>query len=240
MPDKPSFDPPEQPDPAFGKIVVVTTDDKARDQLIAELRRQVALWQDDRTIDVMAVPVVVADRPVAAFVLYHRHLGHFRRGDATTLSRLAVLAGGLWGGGAGLQPVADGRARQEIRAAARAALIGSARLSEEEAAGELVRTAAALFDGAAVRPDGDAGKREIEAEAAILFREFVADTAAGQRVIDAERLVEPETAEARRAATVGAIIDMAVRLAGEQDAAEAVACDAAARRVAAAQAGPGR
>ncbi|MBK7923593.1 MAG: GAF domain-containing protein [Gemmatimonadetes bacterium] len=113
--------------------------------------RQVALWQDDRTIDVMAVPVLVADRPVAAFVLYHRHLGHFRRGDATTLSRLAVLAGGLWGGGAGLQPVADGRARQEIRAAARAALIGSARLSEEEAAGELVRTAAALFDGAAVR-----------------------------------------------------------------------------------------
>ena len=81
---------------------------------------------------------------------------------------------------------------------------------------------------------------EIEAEAAILFREFVADAAAGQRVIDAERLAEPETPEARRAATVGAIIDLAVRLAGEQDAAEAVACDAAARRVAAAQAGPGR
>lgn len=113
--------------------------------------RQVALWQDDRTIDVMAAPVVVQDRPVAAFVLYHRHLGHFRRGDATTLSRLATLAGGLWDRGAGRQPVADGRARQEIRAAARAALIGSARFTEEEAAGELVRTAAALFDGAAVR-----------------------------------------------------------------------------------------
>lgn len=113
--------------------------------------RQVALWQDDRTIDVMAVPVVVADRPVAAFVLYHRHLGHFRRGDANTLTRLAALAGGLWDRGAGLQPVADGRARQELRAAARAALIGSARLTEEEAAGELVRTAAALFEGASVR-----------------------------------------------------------------------------------------
>ncbi|MGE6426216.1 replication initiation factor domain-containing protein [Bacillus altitudinis] len=81
---------------------------------------------------------------------------------------------------------------------------------------------------------------EIEAEAAILFREFVADTVAGQRVIDAERLSEPETPEARRAATVGAIIDMAVRLAGEQDVAGAVADDAVARRVAAAQAGPGR
>lgn len=81
---------------------------------------------------------------------------------------------------------------------------------------------------------------QIEAEAAILFREFIADAAAGRRVVETERLAEPETPDERRAATVCAIIDMAVRLAGEQDAAQAVACDAAARREAAAQAGPGR
>lgn len=58
--------------------------------------RQGGLWQDDRTIEVMAAPVTLAERPMAVFLLYHRHLGHFRRADATTLTRVAAVAAGLW------------------------------------------------------------------------------------------------------------------------------------------------
>jgi len=58
--------------------------------------RQAGLWQDDRTIEVMAAPVTLAERPMAVFLLYHRHLGHFRRADATTLTRVAAVAAGLW------------------------------------------------------------------------------------------------------------------------------------------------
>ncbi len=113
--------------------------------------RQGALWQDDRSIDVMAVPVVAGERPVAVFVLYHRHLGHFRRGDATTLSRLADLAGSVWEGESAAAPVGDSRARQEARAAERVALIAASRMAAGEAQEELVRTAAALFEGTSVR-----------------------------------------------------------------------------------------
>ncbi len=59
--------------------------------------RQAGLWQDDRTIEVMAAPVTRSGRPLAVFLLYHRHLGHFRRADATTLTRVAAVAAGLWG-----------------------------------------------------------------------------------------------------------------------------------------------
>jgi two-component system NtrC family sensor kinase len=113
--------------------------------------RQTGLWQDDRTIDVMAAPVIVAERPAAVFVLYHRHLGHFRRADATTLTRLAAVAAGLWGNAGAAPRMPDSRTRQESRAAARATLIAAARLTEAEALGELVRTASALFDNASVR-----------------------------------------------------------------------------------------
>lgn len=58
--------------------------------------RQAGLWQDERTIEVMAAPVTLAERPMAVLLLYHRHLGHFRRADATTLTRVAAVAAGLW------------------------------------------------------------------------------------------------------------------------------------------------
>ncbi len=113
--------------------------------------RQVALWQDDRTVDVMAVPVIVAGRPSAVFVLYHRHLGHFRRNDATTLTRLAALAAGLWSAGPGAAPLVESRTQLEVRAAARMALVASGRLEERDTLGEIARIASALLESPCVR-----------------------------------------------------------------------------------------
>ncbi len=113
--------------------------------------RQSALWQDDRTIDVMAVPVIVAGHPAAVFVLYHRHLGHFRRNDATTLNRLAALAAGLWSSGSGAQLPVDARTVLEVRAAARVALVASGGLGTIDALAEVARTAAALMEMPSVR-----------------------------------------------------------------------------------------
>lgn len=127
--------------------------------------RQAALWQEDRTIDVMAVPVTVNGRSVAVCILYHRHLGHFRRGDATTLSRLAALAAELWGGN---RPsgVLDGSAVVELRAAGRVALLGAGGLDGVDTMREIVRTASTLFDVASVRISLLAGD-ELVCEAAI-------------------------------------------------------------------------
>ncbi len=120
--------------------------------------RQGALWQDDRTIDVMAVPILAAERPVAVFILYHRHLGHFRRSDAATLGRLASLAAGFWSvGGLGLG-VGATRAQLEIRAAARMALVASGHFEEGEAWVEVARSASMLLEAGAARVsivDGD-------------------------------------------------------------------------------------
>ena len=113
--------------------------------------RQAALWQDDRTIDVMAVPVTAAGRSVAVFVLYHRHLGHFRRSDATTLSRLASLASNLWSGSPGVPTLSPPRTALEVRAAARMALLAAGGLDETEACGEVCRTAASLIEAPSVR-----------------------------------------------------------------------------------------
>jgi PAS domain S-box-containing protein len=112
--------------------------------------RQGALWQEDRTVDVMAVPVTVESRTVAVCILYHRHLGHFRRGDANTLSRLAALAGELWGG-ARAAPVHDGSAVVELRAAHRLALLGAGQLDAVDTWREIVRTAATLLDVSSAR-----------------------------------------------------------------------------------------
>jgi two-component system NtrC family sensor kinase len=112
--------------------------------------RQAALWQEDRTIDVMAVPITVEGRSVAVCILYHRHLGHFRRGDATTLTRLASLAAELWGG---TRPasVLDGAAVLELRAAGRVALLGANQLDMVDTTLEVARTAATLLDVSSVR-----------------------------------------------------------------------------------------
>src|SRR5262245_4108506 len=91
--------------------------------------KQGTLWQDDRTIELMAAPVVVQGKPVAVFVLYHRYLGHFRRTDATGLTRLASIAAGLWGGAAAA-PAAEARSMLEVRASARLALLAAGRLEE--------------------------------------------------------------------------------------------------------------
>jgi PAS domain S-box-containing protein len=112
--------------------------------------RQGALWQEDRSIDVMAVPVTVQGRAVAVCILYHRHLGHFRRGDATTLSRLASLASELWGGAAAA-PVLEGSPVMELRAASRVALLGGSHLDPAEAWREIARTAATLLDVGSAR-----------------------------------------------------------------------------------------
>ncbi len=113
--------------------------------------RQVALWQDDRTVDVLAVPVLAAGRPVAVFILYHRHLGHFRRNDANTLARLAALAAGLWASGDESAPGQVSRAQLEIRAAARMALVASGHFEEEDAWVEVARTAATLLESPSAR-----------------------------------------------------------------------------------------
>lgn len=113
--------------------------------------RQAALWQDDRTVDVMAVPVIVAGRPAAVCILYHRHLGHFRRNEATTLTRLAALAAGLWNAGPGAAPLVESRTQLEVRAAARMALVAAGRLEEPEALAEVARIAAALLESPSVR-----------------------------------------------------------------------------------------
>jgi len=112
--------------------------------------RQGALWQDERTIDVMAAPVPVGDGAAAVFVLYHRHLGHFRRTDGTTLTRLATLAAGLWRtpGGA---PVPESRTLLEVRAAARLAQLPAERLEEAEIWNEIARTVATLLETPSVR-----------------------------------------------------------------------------------------
>jgi PAS domain S-box-containing protein len=113
--------------------------------------RQAALWQEERTVDVMAVPVLAAERPVAVFMLYHRHLGHFRRSDASTLSRLATLAAGLWASGEEGSPGQVSRAQLEVRAAARMALVASGHFEEEEAWVEVARTAATLLESPSAR-----------------------------------------------------------------------------------------
>ncbi|HWA15011.1 MAG TPA: GAF domain-containing protein, partial [Gemmatimonadales bacterium] len=113
--------------------------------------RQAALWQEERTIDVMAVPVTVESRSVAILILYHRHLGHFRRGDANTITRLAALAGELWGGPRSAAPVLDGTAVIELRAAHRVALLGAGQLDAVDTWREIVRTAATLLDVGSAR-----------------------------------------------------------------------------------------
>jgi len=77
--------------------------------------RQAALWQDERTVDVMAMPVTLGGRPAGVMVLYHGHLGHFRRTDATCLGRLATIAAGLWGAPA-VGPRAEPRSVREVGA----------------------------------------------------------------------------------------------------------------------------
>ncbi|MDZ4861946.1 MAG: GAF domain-containing protein [Gemmatimonadota bacterium] len=113
--------------------------------------RQAALWQDERTIDVMAVPVMTAGRPVAVFMLYHRHLGHFRRSDATTLSRLASLASSLWSTSPGAPGLSHPRNAHEARAAARMALLAAGSLDEAGAWAEVGRTAAAVVEAPSAR-----------------------------------------------------------------------------------------
>lgn len=113
--------------------------------------RQAARWQDDRTIDVMGVPVLVEGRPVAVLVLYHRHLGHFRKSDATSLNRLAAIAAGLWRGPVTGPPQATSRADLEVRAAARMALVAAGHFEEPDAWGEVARTAATLLEVTSAR-----------------------------------------------------------------------------------------
>jgi two-component system NtrC family sensor kinase len=114
--------------------------------------RQGALWADDRTVDVMAAPVLVAEQPAAVVVLYHRHLGHFRRNDAEILIRLTTVAAGLWArtGGpeierpepgpapAAPEPVTGDRARGLLAAAADAIVVldRSGRITSFNAAAE--------------------------------------------------------------------------------------------------------
>jgi PAS domain S-box-containing protein len=113
--------------------------------------RQVTLWQEDRTVDVMAAPVTVDGRPVAVILLYHRHLGHFRKNDATTLTRLAAIAAGLWNPPATGPVSATSRAELEVRAAARMALVAAGHFRESEAWGEVARTAALLLEVGSAR-----------------------------------------------------------------------------------------
>jgi two-component system NtrC family sensor kinase len=103
--------------------------------------RQAALWADDRTVDVMAAPVLVADQPAAVIVLYHRHLGHFRRNDAEILLRLTTVAAGLWGGAAAPaapEPPAGDRYRQLFAGAADVLVVldGSGAITSFNAAAE--------------------------------------------------------------------------------------------------------
>jgi PAS domain S-box-containing protein len=112
--------------------------------------RQAALWQDDRTIDVMAAPITVDGRAVAVLVLFHRHLGHFRRGDATGLSRVAAIAARLWSG-ASAAPAVEARTMMEVRATARLALLAAGRLDEADRWSEVVRTAAAMLEAKSAR-----------------------------------------------------------------------------------------
>lgn len=112
--------------------------------------RQTALWQDDRTVDVMAAPVVVDGRSVAVLVLYHRHLGHFRRGDAVGLTRIAGIASRLWSG-ASPRPAVEARTMLEVRASARLALIAAGRLEESDRWAEVARTAATMLEAKAAR-----------------------------------------------------------------------------------------
>ncbi len=113
--------------------------------------RQAVLWQDDRTIDVMAVPVLREDHPVAVCILYHRHLGHFRRNDATTLTRLAELAAGLWAGPSGAASADEPRLLLELRAAGRMAVLGAGPPALGQAWAEVARTASVLLGVTSVR-----------------------------------------------------------------------------------------
>jgi PAS domain S-box-containing protein len=108
--------------------------------------RQGGLRQDDRTVDVMAVPIMIAGQSASTLVLYHRHLGHFRRNDATTLTRLAAVAARLWVPGSGLAAAPPPRAGLEVRAAARMALVAAGQFQESEAWDEVARTAASLLE----------------------------------------------------------------------------------------------
>ncbi len=112
--------------------------------------RQTALWQDERTIDVMAAPVVVDGRPVAVLVLYHRHLGHFRRGDAAGLARIAAIAARLWSG-TSPAPAVEARTMLEIRATARLALLAAGRLPEADRWAEVARTGGAMVEARSTR-----------------------------------------------------------------------------------------
>ncbi len=109
------------------------------------------LWLDERTIDVMAVPVALDGRPVAAIVLYHRHLGHFRRSDANTLTRLAAIAAGLWGTSPASAAAPDPHSHLELRAAMRMAMVAGGKVREGEAWVEVARTAAALLQALSAR-----------------------------------------------------------------------------------------
>lgn len=112
--------------------------------------RQTALWQDERTIDVMAAPVMADGRAVAVLVLYHRHLGHFRRTDAAGLVRIAGLAGRLWGGGSAPQAT-ESRTQLELRATERVALLAAGHLPEADRWSEVARTAAAMVEARSAR-----------------------------------------------------------------------------------------
>jgi two-component system NtrC family sensor kinase len=113
---------------------------------------QSGLWEADRTIEVLAAPIVGGERTLAVFVLYHRHHGHFRRNEATMLSRLAALAAGLWLASTGGEAsAATARARLEVAAAARMAVVASGRFEEGEAWLEIARSAALLLEAGAAR-----------------------------------------------------------------------------------------
>ncbi|HEY7681152.1 MAG TPA: GAF domain-containing protein [Gemmatimonadales bacterium] len=112
--------------------------------------RQDPLRRHDRTVDVLAMPVLTAERPVAVLVLYHPHPGHFRPGDATTLTRMATIVAGLWNRPQ-RNPPAGPRGELEAHAAARMALLAAGASGEREAWGDVARTAGVLLEAASAR-----------------------------------------------------------------------------------------
>ncbi|HTS86940.1 MAG TPA: GAF domain-containing protein [Gemmatimonadales bacterium] len=106
---------------------------------------------EGQTVEVMAAPVMVGEQPVASFVLYHRHLGHFRRNEANLLNRLAAVAADLWSAASTAARPVLGRPELEIRATARMVLLAAARQGEAEAWAEVARTAAAMLEAASAR-----------------------------------------------------------------------------------------
>ncbi len=110
---------------------------------------QSTLWTEEQRVEVMAVPVLRSGQLFGVLVLHHRHPGHFRRKDCATLNRLADLVAGLWSALSG--PDSERRARLEVQAAARLALIATSGMDEVEVWEEIARTAAALLEAHSVR-----------------------------------------------------------------------------------------